>query len=291
MRSARLTKNPSHINITVIMKSISPIVLIAALAITSVSTAETTLFTDSFDRVNNADVNLNSAANQSGTLAPLNWTSHIINGGANSEISSNTLFNATDGTANSLSRAVLDYDISDSSAAIVADGGFEVSFTQTTGIDYASTIHGSYSSRIYLSQKSIAKSTIGTGNLWQGLGVEIRGNGQVTVYSQSATIGPTTHSSVWNTQGANDIRLVVATDGFNITSDNSVSIYVNDSIVFSDLSFNWKSDDDVYLGLEAGGYSASFDNVALSTVPEPSSSAVLFGVIALAVGVTRRGRS
>jgi hypothetical protein len=235
-------------------------------------------------------VNLNSAVNQSGTVGSLDWDSYNNNGGTNPAISSSTLFNATDGTGNSTSRAALDYDISDSSVAIVAGGGFEVSFTQTTGIGFTGSVHGGYGSSIFLSQSAIVKSASGTTNPWQGLALQIRGNGQVVIYSQGSQINTTTTASVWNLQGANDIRLVVATNGFLTTSTNSVSIYVNDTIVNSDLSFNWKSNDDVYLGLEAVAQSASFDNVTLSTIPEPSTYALLAGCFALASVMIRRRR-
>jgi len=144
---------------------------------------------------------------------------------------------------------------------------------------------------IFLSQSSVVQDTVAPNNPFQSLGVKIRGNAQVLVYSQGSQINTTTIATVWDIQGANDIRLVVASDGFSTSSTNSVSIYVNDTIVNSDLSFNWKSNNDVYLGLEAGAQSASFDNVMLSTIPEPSTFASLFGGVALAVCMTRRRRS
>lgn len=231
----------------------------------------TILFTDSFNRADNTDINLNSAVDQSGTIGAQLYTEHTTVGATDPQISGGRLLLGPVGQ----SRAALDYNFFGSAAAITGDGAFEVAYTVNPGVSYVGTTHGSYSFRTYLSQGSIAKSTNATANAFQGLAVEVRGNGHVLVYSQGPQINTTTTASVWNTQADNSVRILVETDGFSTTSSNTASIFINDTLVGSALAFNWKTANDVYLALEATNQSSSFENLSITVIPEPSSLLLL----------------
>jgi hypothetical protein len=232
------------------------------------------LFSDTFDRADSSDVNLNSAANQSGSLAPLTYAVFSNNTPNVSAISSNEVLLSVDG--NGGLRLVPQVDLSDSSAAIVEAGGFEVSYNVDSGVNFTNTIHGSYTSSLILSQESMVESAIGNANPWHGLFVSIFGNGQVRVYSQGAILLDAALED-WGTQelidsrdatngiGAHIVRLVVETDGFETTSANTFKLHINDLFVGS-ASFNWKTSSDLSVGLEALIYSAQFDNVEISMI-------------------------
>lgn len=263
-------------------------ILIAGMLSAAFAVQADILFSDSFDRADSADVNLNSAASQSGTVAPLSYGVFSNNTATSAVISNSKALVNVDGSGEV--RLVPQYDFSDQSAAIVSAGGFEVSYTVSSGIDYAGTIHGTYASSLILSQKSIVENAAaGSGNPWHGLFVKIQGNGQVGVYSQGATLLSAIngdYSNSWLTGQENDVRVVVESDGFATTDANSFSLYINDVLVGSN-SFNWKSSNDLSIGLEAGNYSAQFDTLQVQTVPEPATAGLL-GMCGMILAVIRR---
>ena len=232
------------------------------------------LFSDTFDRADSADINLNSAANQGGPLAPLQYAVVTNNTPDSSAISSNELFLGVDGSGQI--RAVPEVDFSDHSALFTEYGGFEVSYTVDSGVDFPGTIHGSHSTSLILSQKSMVESAAGAGNPWHGLFVSIYGNGLVRAYSQGVLVlevlvadwgTPELISSVDAGEGIgpHDVRLVVETDGFLTTSANTFKLYIND-IFLGSSSFAWKSSNDLGVGLEAFNYSARFDDLSISKI-------------------------
>jgi hypothetical protein len=259
----------THIHPMKTMKKFPNICLISLLALGS-SQAATVLFTDSFNRADNTDINLNSAADQSGTIGAQSYTEHT-NSATDPQISGGRLVLGP-GTQ---SRAALDYNLFGSAAAITGDGAFEVAYTVNPGVSWTTGPHGGYNFRTYLSQGSVAKSTTVTTNTFQSLALEVRGNGQVLLYSQGATPLFDTFASVWNTRADNSVRIWVETDGFSTTSNNTASIFINDTLVGSAQAFNWKTANDVYLALEATNQSSSFENLSITAIPEPSSLLLL----------------
>ncbi len=233
------------------------------------------LFSDTFNRADSADINLNSAANQDGPIAPLQYGVFVNNTTNVSAISTNELFLSVDGSGQI--RSVPQVDFSDYSALLTEYGGFEVSYTVDSGVDYGGSVHGNYSSSLILSQDGIAENAAaGTGNPWHGLFVAIKGNGQVDVRSQGTQLLDLTVFD-WGTPaltnsvdaglgiGAHDVRLVIETDGFGTTTTNTFTLYINNLLVGSD-DFNWKSANNLSLGLEAANYSARFDNLDISKI-------------------------
>jgi hypothetical protein len=262
----------------------STLAFAAASLLVSISalSAQITLFYDTFNRADNTDINADSAANQSGTIGAQLYTEHT-NSATDPQISGGRLLLGP-GTQ---SRAALDYNLFGSAATITGLGAFEVAYTVNPGVSYELTTHGSYNFRTYLSQGSISKSTTGTASTFQGLAVEVRGNGQVLMYSQGSQINTTTNASVWNTQADNSVRILVETDGFSTTSTNTASIFINNTLV-SAQTFNWKTANDVYLALEATNQSSSFENLSITAVPEPSTYGMLAGALVLAWVMVRR---
>jgi hypothetical protein len=265
------------------------IVLVCGLMAVSIAVQADVLFSDSFDRLDNADVNFNSAANQGGTVDPLNYSSFSNNTATSSSISGNKALVSVDGSGQA--RLVPQYDFSDQSSAIVSAGGFEVSYTVDSGVDYVGSVHGNYSSSLILSSDGIVQNAgAGAGNPWHGLYVTIKGNGQVQVYSQGANLlskDNADYGSAFVTGQANDVRLFVASDGFLTDSANAFSLYINDTLVGSD-SFNWKTSSNLSIGLEAGNYSAEFDNLSIKTIPEPATLGLVGAAGLIAVFIRRR---
>ncbi len=226
-----------------------------------------TLFSDTFDRADSSDINLNAADTQSGPLAPLTYEVFANNTPNVSAVSSNEVLLEVDGSGNL--RFTPQVDLSDSSAAIVAAGGFEISCTVDSGVDYQGTVHGQYGIDLILSQASmVAGVASGAANTGQGLFVTIAGNGQVKVNSQGVNLLTAVNSdygSAWRVGQPNGVRLVVATDGFLTTSSNAFTLYINEVEVGSS-NFNWKTSSDLGIGLEAVSYSARFDDLLVQKI-------------------------
>jgi len=273
------------------MKTTTQLTSIALLTALSCSVASAAvLFSDSFGRVDNADVNLNSAANQGGTVRPLSYSSYAHNSEISSSISGDKALLSVDGSGQV--RLVPQYNFVNQSSAIVSAGGFEVSYRVDSGVDYNGSVHGGYNSSLILSQVGIVNGSVGSGNPWHGLFVTIAGNGQVTVKSQAKTLlsaANADYGSAFLTGQANDVRVFVASDGLLTSSTNTFSLYINGAMVGSK-SFNWKSSNNLSIGLEAGNYSAQFDNLSIQAIPEPGTYALLAGCFALASVMIRRRR-
>ncbi len=233
-----------------------------------------TLFADTFDRADSADVNLNSATNQSGALAPLTYAVYTNATPNVSAISSNEVLLGVDGSGNI--RLAPQVNLSDSAAAIVDAGGFEISYTVDAGIDYPGTVHGSYSTALILSQASmVAGASSGAANTWQGLYITIAGNGQVRINSQGISLfnlQRSEYGDAFQVGDPNDVRLAVETDGFLNTSSNTFTLYINEVEVAS-TNFFWKASNDLGLALEAISYSALFDNLEISRMAPPQFTA------------------
>jgi hypothetical protein len=266
----------------------------AASLLVSVSalSAQITLFHDTFNRANDTDINLNSAADQSGTIGAQLYDEFTGTGATDPQISGGRLLLGP-GTGNqpaNQSRAALDYNLFGSAATITGLGAFEVAYTVNPGVSYEGPEngHGTYSFRTYISQASVSKALTATGSTFQSLAVEVRGNGQVLMYSEGSQINTTTTASVWNTQADNSVRILVETNGFSTSSTNTASIFINDTLVGSARTFDWTKADDVYLALEATNQSSSFENLSITAVPEPSTYGMLAGALVLTWVMVRR---
>jgi xylan 1,4-beta-xylosidase len=229
------------------------------------------LFSDSFDRADSPDVNAGAEANQSGTVAPLEYGS-FSNSPANSvSISGGRGLLTVDGDG--VARIVPQYNFSDQSLSVSSVELFEVSYAVHAGLNYTGTVHGSYASSLILAQESIAESTTtGLTNPWYGLYAKIQGNGQVTVYSQGAKLLAAVNADYGNAYRVgqeNQVRVAVDTDGFTTADLNTFSLYINETLVGS-ADFYWKRSDDLYVALEAASYSAEFDDLQVQVPGAPS---------------------
>ncbi len=230
-----------------------------------------TLFSDCFDRADGPDVNAGAEANQSGTVAPLAYGS-FSNSPANSvSVSGGNVLLTVDGAG--VARMVPQYNFADQNLSVSSVGLFEVSYTVHSGLNYTGAIHGSYSSSLILAQKGMAESTTtGSANSWYGLYAKIQGNGQVTVSSQGVKILEAVNSdygNAWRVGQENQLRVAVDTEGFTTNDLNTVSLYINETLVGS-ADFYWKRSDDLYVALEAASYSAEFDDLQVQIPGAPS---------------------
>jgi|GEM_PF-510778 len=227
-----------------------------------------TLFNDSFDRLDNADINANSAPNQGGDLAPLEYASFSNSTATSSTIAGDQALLSVDGSGQV--RIVPQYNFSDERVRLVFGGSLEVSFTVNAGVDYGGGVHGNYSSSLLFGQESIVgNATAGMGNPWHGLFIQIVGNGTVAVYSQGTDLlSASGTESGWLTGQVNAVRLVLECDGLTTADANTFELYINDRFVGS-AEFNWKTSNDLYFGLESGNWSAAFDDLHIQVVPFP----------------------
>ena len=90
-----------------------------------------TLFSDSFDRADSPDVNINSATNQAGAIAPLIYSSFSNNTATSSSISGNKALLSVDGAGQV--RLVPQGNIAEGSA-LLSGGSFEISYTVDAGV-------------------------------------------------------------------------------------------------------------------------------------------------------------
>ena len=221
-----------------------------------------TLFDDSYDRADSSDVNADAVACQSGTVAPLDYNFFSNNAEAFSAISSHRVL--LDVGDSGIARLVPLYNFSDQEVSVGTVDAFEVSYAVHAGVNYTGTIHGTYYSSLILSQQGMVENTsTGPANSWYGLFIRIQGNGQLTVSSQGTTIIAAQNLDYGNAYIAgqqNYIRAVVEPVGFEVEDVNTISLYVNDVLAGS-ANFSWKRAGDLYLGLEAGNYSAEFDDL------------------------------
>ena len=218
------------------------------------------LFQDTFDRTA-----LDGADGQSGSIG--NITYAAVNNAANTSpaagIVSNRLVLSVGG-GNGAQRLIPNHNFAVSD--IVSAGGFEISYTVRSGIDFTGDILGSYSSKLYLGQKSIIENADAShANAYFPLAVVISGNGQVSVYAQSVPLVFNVPAKRFLRKGTNRIRLAVKTGGFSIRSKNAFSLYVNEELVHSG-EFSWKAGHDFRFAVEAYAFSAEIDNLQLSTV-------------------------
>lgn len=241
----------------------------------NVSSSGDVLFSDSFDRIDSADVNLGSASNQEGIFAPLTYDVFANNTPNVSAVSSNELLLSVDGSGNI--RAVPQVDLSDQGAAIAAAGGFEIAYRVNAGVDFTNVYHSAYFTSLILGQEGIVENAgTGSANAYYGLFVTIFGNGAVRAYSQGTNLLDVVNADYGNaylTGQPNAVRLIVETDGILTSCSNRFTLYINDVEVGSS-NFFWKTSNDLSLALEAANYSARFDHLDPSVDPTNTSSGV-----------------
>jgi len=226
-----------------------------------------TIFSDDFNRADSTTLGTDWSQDNNGT-------------NAEASISTNELLLSAPALTDE-SRAIVNIDISGSSAAILPAGGFEISFDFTPGVDYTTGVHGGYGLQVYLGPEAfVSNAGAGFGNNNHGLRYQIRGNGSVFMRDEN---GDVTNSSVsgWTNLAPTTFNLVVNTDTFGTNGGtNSATLTVGGNTVFSDVSFGqWTTADDLFFAVEAYSDvtvgSSTIDNLSIDVVPEPSSGLLL----------------
>jgi hypothetical protein len=241
-------------------------IVLTALMSTALFAQADLLFSDSFDRANSTDINANSAASQSGSVAPLTYGVFATNTVVDTAIVGNRVLVSVDGAG--AQRFVPNTNFA--SAAVAAEGGFEISYTVKTGVDFTGTVQGNHAHNLYLGQKSIVEGNSSVANSFYSLVVTLSGNGLFSVRSQGATLFSNVAATGFNVRGDNDVRLVVDTDSFAAANENSFSLYINE-VLMGSTNFAWRAANDLRFGFEAVNYAAEFDNLQIQSIPEPAT--------------------
>lgn len=230
-----------------------------------------TLFSDSFDRADGADVNAGAGANQAGLVAPRIYGSFSNTPSAYAGITNSRALLANTGGSGVI-RIIPQYNFADFRQIIESGESVDISYNVSAGVNFTGTVHGSYFSSLILAQQSIAENTAtGPANPWYGLFVRIQGNGQVAVSSQGSTLLSAVNSdyeNAWQVGGENNVRLAVEPLRFATQNVNTVSLYINNVLVGTE-DFQWKRSDDLYLALESGSCSAEFDDLQVEVPGAP----------------------
>ena len=214
------------------------------------------VFKDSFDGPDGSGINENPATRQSGSAAPLVYELYANKTEKSADIQGGKIRLGVDG--NGTLRLVPGLNLAEAGLG----EGFVISYEVNMGLDYREKIHGSYLSSIVLAPKSIVKSPIGIGNPAVPLGISISGSGRVNVFSGGKELLHQIPVTTMHVGTTNAVRLVVSPSGFKSGKEASFVLYVNNAEVCKS-AFEWKKSDDVWVGLQADNYSASFDNLLI----------------------------
>lgn len=214
------------------------------------------VFKDTFDVENNAGLNDGLDSRQDGSVAPVNYGVYSTAGESSVCTESGAL--RVNVEKPGFVRVVPEMNLAD----VLKGGDFEISYSVIGGINYADIIHGSYQTTVALGQKSIVQHQAGIGNPYFALGVSIAGNGRVNVFCGGTKLHHQIPAEAFMIGMQNQVRLSVSGHGFSKGEKASFTLFVNDAEVCSG-EFEWKSSNDLYLGIQADSRTAMFDDLMI----------------------------
>jgi hypothetical protein len=267
-----------------------------AIALCGLTTSyATTLLTDSYLNPNaptsGAELNDNLANRQTGTLATVGYSSSTLNSGGASGFaylneSSNLEILSADGD----------------SANVWTTKGFSTSAQTTISVDIWPTVTQSAGSGFanFLIGGGLNNTKANDGVLWAGgaanaIAVSLYGNGLLTIRDQSKFDGDGGEYIYYNPNAFSNNgfkNLSIVTSAFT-SGSQTLSFFLDNTAVLSNYTRAAGFTSDNYIGFQAfrnaGATQSNFDNLNVTMIPEPCTTALL-GLGGLALFVVRRRR-
>lgn len=258
----------------------------AALSLAGPQAQGALLISDNFETADSGLTDNNDlAARQAGSLAPTNWTNakaahQIVNGNVQSNEGSTTSGRAY------FNRNFIDTAITDAGGFIVEydfiSGNTNTGDWIMLGLGLAGGSGGTQSNNSNLA------GIVDFGLLLQG-----NGNFQVFQGGSQATGGIAMPSIVQGEENA--VELTIATSSFAGGSTATVTATVNGTAIDlnggdpgTDLTYAWDNEVENRIVWESNQTVHAFDNVAISTIPEPGSAALMLSGAAMLLLRSRR---
>jgi hypothetical protein len=261
------------------MKSMWKISILAALVM-AVNANATVLFSDSFDRANNTDIDASSDG-MGGTLSPLTYNEVFEGSGQASsiQVSSNQL-NVAVGVG--MSSLYLDRNFTD--AAIISDGGFSISLdvTSITSADDWGNRFGGFGVGNTLAEAQAAGDSFDSAAPFRG----VVGWGDKGISDFFVDLAYDSKVRIWNNGHIDQAIDVAARSGsitvdflvadFNAGSAVTALVYFNGAYLTSQ-NFVWDNTDANYVGISGrtAGAGVFLDNLEIATIPEPATLLLL----------------
>jgi len=262
---------------------------LALFAGTSAQAATLTLFADTFDRADSADLNAVTTG-KSGTLGALDWvevgtTGANANDRGSSEIASNQLAIGNEGAGSGWAIAYLDHNFTD---AAISTGG---EFTVTTDISIGGLSGGTRFNGFAVGHSLAEVSGWSANNPTNFasdffFGYDPTGTKEVKIFTGGGT---QVHQRGVDLDSGAELSVRFTLSDFNSGSTVNYEAFV-DGVSEDTGSFTWSGTSENYITTysNVSGLSGFQDNFAVTTVPEPASLAM--GLMGLTMIVARRRR-
>ena len=276
------------------------LLLLSAFSVLGANASANVLFSDSYDRADNLDIDADTAG-MGGSLAPLTYVEKgdIIAGDGFTNIKNNQLYLADGPNASSY---YLDHNFTDS--AILTDGGMKIGYTIASNLggpveadrwcgfgvgNSANEVEHSYldynvdadlgytdpDGEYYRFRGSFDRDLPGVSDFLISWSANKEGIIQVFKNGTTETGGENYAIENCSLTGNDRLEMELFFDDFNAGTNVDVNILWNGAVVGTD-SFAWDNDNSNYIGFstrQATGFVV--DDLEISTVPEPGTIALL----------------
>jgi len=286
------------------------LVVILALVVgwASVSPIEAAvLFSDTFDRADNGDINIGASANQSGTYAGTPYIFHMdtsVTPNVEYEtvaIEGNRLaIGRIAGGSNTSPRAGVDHNFTD--ASILTDGGFTIDVDVTPVTTTYDGVSRNMTIIVGATRAGVLNNGYMFGSRDQALGINITSNADADAGLETATVSVYRVTGTVNPQGTESFSYVFDTDAqvnesyhvtatirpvdgtFAANSAWTLELAVNGTLIPLEgpgdtvMGFTWpvRNPDSNYIALERYRDPVGFwDNFTIATIPEPATLSLL----------------